>query len=989
MIDLKNYSIYSKEFGFLKFDDIFESESVKLYNVASLVEDSTLYSSISFIEECKKRDVKPIIGLTVHIGHDGKDLGTVTLFAKNENGFRSLTNVVNNISSNQNEDKLVDIEHVIQNNADTFILIGSHGSLIYDSIMKQDEDFIVNVIPNIKNAFGKNFYLEVLSSEHQNHEEYNEVIQKMSDFYDIETVATNNNRFAKKGHFKLFMKKSKSTRKKQSKFDPNENFTQFDYIKSINQNEEIYFKDKQKARNNLQTIVNQVEEYSLLKDEHYLPSFDRNLRDVLRDKYPNFIRSKNPDKVEEYKKRIIEELTVIEKLGFENYFLIFDDIVRNCPDVHFALRGSSISSLVTHILGLSEIDPVENGLLFERFLNLGRGLRQELPDIDLETNADKSVVKYLVSKYGEDRIVTLSANSKLKAKNQIQMAYDTIKDDILEKPNDDNGNPRLLPEKEFAGIMEIIKVSFNVQLRTLSEEIATNRNLINYMNKNPEAGKLLKMGLLFEDQIMSTERSPASYAITPYDYKNIFSSFKAKDSSGKLDFDFNVLEVGKENIEKIGLVKLDILSNLYLAKILNTSKKLNINFEQDLKYESKEVYEMLNAGYTKTINQLKSDTQSQLCKDVGVHNFNDIVNILALLRPGVLKKDRENFIQIKREGYKGSKILEPILGDTYGIIIFDEQIMKIAKEVGGFSPEDADKLRGALKPSKKDKKVDLNAIASLKVQFIEGAVKKGIDEKEADMVYGVIEGMAGKYTFSKSHSLAYAHLIYQQCWLKVNHPAEYFEFFLDKDTDRKEKIDYVNELGQRGIVILPIDVNRSLANYKTRIARSGVKGVDYSLSSLFTDSDEFSKLIVNERLANGPYEHIYDFVERLLPKYSGLSVLSHKWIEEPKIKMNFTSKVEALIKMGAFDKLMPQGNYNVIEGREMLKSSLPAAINLVLKPYVEADFEYAEINSKVKPELYIEEEKRFYGGFSFAEQKLLSDIQSEKKTRPSPQIKSF
>lgn len=987
MIELKNYSTHSKEFGFLSINEILDSESVKLHGVACLVEDSTLYSSISFIDECKKREIKPVIGLTVHIGHDNKDLGTVTLYAKNENGFKSLVNICNAIQTNSDEDKFVDIKDVMDNNKDTFIIMGSHGSLIYDAIIKKDGDFIENIIPNIKKSFGSNFYVEVLSSEHEGHEDYNDIIKQISDLYDVNMVATNNNRFNKKGHQKLFFQKAKSTRKKQSKFNPTQHASIFDYVKTVAQNESVYFKEFPEARNNTQKIVNQIEEFSLKKDDHYIPTFEKSLRDVLRERYPSFMRSKDREKTEEYKKRIQQELEVIEKLGFENYFLIFDDIIKNCPEQTFALRGSSISSLVTHMMGLSPIDPVENDLLFERFLNLGRGQRQELPDIDLETDDDKSVVKYLLSKYGEDRIATLSTLPKLKAKSQINIAYNTIKDDILEKPTDANGNARMLPEKEFAMIQDHLKFSKNVQMRTLGEELQVNSNLSRYISKNTEASKLVQMGLLFEGQIMSCERSAASYVITPYDYKNIYSSFKAKDSSGKLEDSYNVLEVGKENIEKIGLVKLDILSNKYLSKIVSTFKRLNINLNNDSKYESKEVYDLLNNGYTATLNQIKSPLQAQLCKDVGVSSFNDIVNILALLRPGITKDDREKFIASKKNGYKGIKILEPILKDTYGIVIFDEQIMKIGKDIGGLSPEDADRLRSAMKSGK----VKPEVIAELKVTFMEGAEKKGISSEDAKQVYDLIEGIAGKYTFSKSHSLAYAHLIYQQCWLKATHPAEYFEYFLDKDTGKNEKIEYVNELRQRGLVLLPIDVNRSLSTYKTRMSRNGSDcGIDYPMSALFMDNnDDFAKLIVNERLANGPYKHIYDFVERLLPKYAGISVYSSQWIQEPKIKANFSAKVEALIRIGGFDKLMPQGNFNVVEGRDMLKNSLPNAIELVLKPFVQGDFEYPPVNNNVKPEAYINEEKSFYGGVSFAEHKLLTNTVKEEKKNKPPQMKSL
>lgn len=953
MIELKNYSTNSQEYGFLKIEEIINSESATLNKVACLTEDSTLYSSIDFIDKCKEKGIKPVIGLTVHIGHDGNDLGTITLYAKNKEGFHSLSAILNNSKENKDEDRLVDILDVINNKNNLIAVLGGYGSLIYNPILNKEEDFILDVIENLKNNFGSDLYLEVLNKEIVNSEEYNKVIYTLSDSYELNTIATNDNRYAKKGHYKLFLQKAKNVRKKQSKFNSKLNLNEWQYLRTGDQNKELFYEND---ISNVIKLVDKIEEYSLLNENHYIPTFEKTLREVLREKYPNFIKTKPEDKVEIYKERIQKELKIIEELGFENYFLIFDDIVKNNDKISFSVRGSAIGSLVTHMIGLTHVDPVESGLYFERFLNLGRGSRQELPDMDLETNDVKSVINYLMKKYGENRIITLCKVDKLKAKSQIQLAFDTIRDDILDKPNDENGVQRNTPDIEFRNLIDILKRSFGSEKRTLQEELSNNRELREYIKSNTIANKLIIMALTYEDQSMSIGRSPASYAITPFDYKNIFSGFKAKDSANTLDSEYNVLEVSKENIERIGLVKLDILANKYLDKLKNTCKKLNIVFDENVKTDCKEVYELLNKGQTKTLNQLKN--QSWLCQSVGIENFNDIVNINALLRPGVTKREREAFIDSKKKGYKGSELLKPILGDTYGVIIFDEQVMAIGQEIGGLSLDDADKLRAALKKNKKD------IVAESKEMFLAGAEIKKIPRKEAEKVFQEIENMCGKFTFSKAHAIAYSHLIYQQSWLKVNRPAEYFEFYLE---DKKEKEEYVQELKERNIVVLPLDINRSVNTYKTR-QNNGVLYVDYSLSALFPDGEEFSKLIVNERLANNKYDGLYDFVERILPKYAGISVYSNKWHEDPKIKANFKSKVETLIRVGAFDRLLTQNGYSLLENREIMKSSLQNAIDLVLKPYVQGDFEY-NIPEKFsyKPESYINEEMSFYGGYSFTQ----------------------
>lgn len=956
MIELKNYSTNSQEYGFLKIEDIINSESANEHKVACLTEDSTLYSSIDFTDQCNAKGIKPIIGLTVHIGHEGNDLGTITLYAKNKEGFKSLSAIINNIKVNKDEDKLVDIADVITNKNDLIAILGGYGSLIYNPIINKEEDFILEVVENLKNNFGDDIYLEVLNKDMEVSKEYNKIIYILSDSYNINTIATNDNKYSKKGYYKLFVQKSKNVRKKQSKFNPVATINEHQYFRTSEQNKLSFVESDIK---NIETMVNKFESYSLLNENHYIPTFDKTLREVLREKYPSFIKTKPEDKIDIYKERIQRELKIIEELGFENYFLIFDDIVKNNDKISFSVRGSAIGSLVTHMIGLTHVDPVESGLYFERFLNLGRGLRQELPDMDLETNDVKTVINYLMKKYGENRIVTLCKIDKLKAKSQIQLAFDTIRDDILEKPNDDAGNSRNSPDEEFRNLINILKRSFGSEKRTLQEEISNNRELRDYIKSNSIVNKLVMMGLAFEDQSMSMGRSPASYAITPFDYKNIFSAFKTKDSANILNSEYNVLEISKNNIERIGLVKLDILANKYLDKLQNTCKKLNIVFDENIKTDCKEVYDLINKGQTKTLNQLKN--QSWLCQSVGVENFNDIVNINALLRPGVTKKERELFIDSKKKGYRGSDLLKTILGDTYGVIIFDEQIMAIGQEIGGMSLDDADELRSSLKKNKKD------LVMAAKEVFLAGAAKKDIPKAEAEKVFNEIENMCGKYTFSKAHAIAYSHLIYQQSWLKVNRPAEYFDFFLD---DKKEKEEYVNELKDRNIVILPLDINRSLNTYKTR-QNNGTMYVDYAISSLFPDGEEFSKLIVKERLANNKYNGLYDFIERLLPKYAGISVYSSKWHEDPKIKANFKSKVETLIRIGAFDKTLNSSTYSILENREIMKNSLQNAMDLVLKPYVMGDFEYS-IPEKFsyKPENYILEEKSFYGGHSFTQSNL-------------------
>jgi DNA polymerase-3 subunit alpha len=650
-----------------------------------------------------------------------------------------------------------------------------------------------------------------------------------------------------------------------------------------------------------------------------------------------FISTKPKDLHEVYRERIKNELEVIEKVGAGNYFLIYDGIIKNNPDEGFEIRGSSVSSLVVHMLGLSTIDPVEHGLLFERFLNIGRAMRGDLPDIDLDTTNPDNIFKYIKNNYGSENTASLMASSTFKVKTQVENAALALKNDIEKNPEDMKGNVRYYPSKEISQIINLISSNYGSSARKLEEELDTNISknykLSKYLKENKNAHFFIKYSKGLNNQVFNQSRSSSSVVISN---SPIVNTFSVKDSEGAaMD---NIIELEKEYIEKMGLVKLDILSNKYLEKVLNTFKDLNISPERATKgYNDDSVFTMLRRGQTVSVNQIKNPKQAELCEAVGIDSFKDLVAVLALLRPGVNKTDKELFIARKQDpslvSYK-HELLKDILEDTYGVIVFDEQIMKISQSIGNFSPDKSDEFRTAIK------KENLSKIAEMKVDFMKGATDNGLSTEIAGIIYKDLEDMAGKYTFTKAHSTVYADLAYKQMWLKSHYPSEYIKEFL---LDNKKEMDlYMDELAERDIVVLTANINRSVGKFKTKVSKqTGKKAIDFSLNNILKNNETLVEHIEYERNKNGAYENLFDFVQRVLPLFSEKSLLSPDWNKNFIIKKSFESKVQKLVDSGAFDDLLPSKISNeVTKTRSILKASLPKIIENVTKPYMVGITEY-------------------------------------------------
>lgn len=982
MIDLKNYSKYSKEYGFLSIEEIIDSPSSQKNRVAFITDHSTMYSAYEFIDKCNKNGIKPVIGVTINADcEDGKQR-EITIYANNKKGFSDLSKLMHKANIDKHNEKSFKISDVYELKGDVKVLIGRN--FITDS---SENDLAI--AKNLSSLSRTGIYIGIppMSTEYQNSVLGDNVnlinkLKTLGRFIkspDKNFLAVNENRFKTPSSFKYVRMKAQKVAKKDRNFDTSI-IKSTDFIATEEYVDKVRFPSSdpfnQVMIDNNESFSNSFDKYEIKVDNIYLPKSKETLKDVLRGRYQEFILKKlnetdfsskeDRDAFKlKYDQRIVKEISIIEKLGFSDYFLIFDDFAKNNPDRNFVLRGSAISSLTTHILGLSNIDPVENGLLFERFLNENR---TNLPDIDVETDDVKEVIAYMQEKYGYNKFVSLSTDSIMRAKSQIDCAFETIRTDIIETPFRGE-EQRIMPNDEYMEMSKIIKNNFFSKDNTFSQELDTNEELKRYVASNRNASILANLALLYENQVTSINRVPASYAISPIDIDEIYSGFESIDR--KDGFKYKTVELSKDNIEQLGMVKLDILSNKYLSKIIDFRNKYNTSV--DFKNQDPNVYKMISNGFTSSINQIKSQTQSRLVRNVGVSDFKDVVNIIALIRPAVEIERRNEYQRNKNGSYKSVNNIGHIVDETYGIIIFDEQVMKIAQDFGGLSPDESDDFRGALKSN------NIGKLSEFYKKMLENSSSNGVSKSDSSLIIGMLNDTAGKYTFSKAHSLAYTQLIYEQSFYKENYPAEYMSVFVNKsDVKGSEKDEYIRELGLRGVQILKVDVNRSDIDFKTRI-QNGVKFVDYPI---MLRNESFAKIIVEDRNKNGKFEDIFDLMERAVNAQLTKPIFEMTEAEKTKLKVNTISGINELTSTGALDRLVSDEVVSAIYKnlnpnakrsntisenkneiiRTIIDVTITKNISKILNPLDSTDFEYGEIKDVQKTKNLVDYEKNFYGG---------------------------
>ncbi|HNR65961.1 MAG TPA: DNA polymerase III subunit alpha, partial [Atribacterota bacterium] len=562
----------------------------------------------------------------------------------------------------------------------------------------------------------------------------------------------------------------------------------------------------------------------------------------------------------EVKERLDYELSIIQKMGFATYFLIVWDFVDYAKKHHIMVgpgRGSAAGSLVAYCLNITNINPLDYHLLFERFLNPER---ISMPDFDIDFSIEGrgEVIEYVSQKYGSDKVAQIITFGTMAARAVIR----------------DVGRALGIPYGQVDKIAKLIP--FEPKM-TIEKALQIEPELKNRMENDAIIKKMIEISSKLE----GLSRHASTHAAGVVLSRESLTDFVPLQltSEGEISTQYVA-----EDLESLGLLKMDFLGLRTLSVINNTIKIIkktrDVTIDIDrIPLDDEQVYQLLARGECCGLFQLESSGMTDLVKRMEPKNIEDITALLALFRPGPLGSGMiDDFINRKKGKVEIQYLhpkLEPILKDTYGVIVYQEQVMQIASQLAGYSLGQADILRKAM--GKKIKEV----MDKQQKQFIEGALKNGIDKKTADDIYDLIAYFAG-YGFNKSHSVSYAFLSYQTAYLKAHYPVEYMAALLTSIMQFTDKVvKYIKECQNMGLKILPPDINESLIDF-TVVDR---KTIRFGLAAVKNVGRAAVENIIMERKKNGPFSSLIDFCHRVDLKTMNRRVM------------------ESLIKCGAFDSL--------------------------------------------------------------------------------------
>lgn len=898
-VHLHNHSCYSLLDGLSRIDEIIEKAKEYEMDAVALTDHGNLFGAFEFYEQSKNSGIKPIIGSEVYLVQDRtrkkftreeQDLRWhLLLLAKNKKGYQNLSNIV---SIGYQEGLYggfprIDKEILEKYSDGLIVTSGCLASEIPYLIARKKEAEAYKVLKYYLDVFGERFYIEL---QNQNIMDVDgtgisqiyicSILHKWAQKNNIKCIITNDSHYISKSdeptHDIMLCINTNSKVSDPKGHGPGKRFGFY--------NDEFYFKSPRemflafvglfdekeiiKFMENTLEIAHQIEDYSLHGD-FVLPEIPVPKGFNSIDEYFEHLVWEGAKKVyknisDEIKDRIRYEISVIKEMGFASYFLIVRDIINWAKDNGIYVgpgRGSAAGSIVSYCLGITQIDPIKYGLLFERFLNLGR---KSLPDIDTDfedTERDK-VLEYITNKYGKDCVGQIITFQRLQDKASFKDVARVL--DIPFSISNKISKIYLNGNFTYEQIKNFIKKDTTIP-QNLSQQILNALTISKKLDNIPR----------------SIGKHAAGIVIAPGKLTNYLPVCIVKDSP------LPVTQYEMEWVEKAGLVKIDILGLTTLSVIKNTLKlikeldgiEININ---EIPQDDPLTFELFQRGELIGIFQFESEGMRKYMKKLKPTSIEDLMAMNALYRPGPMKFIDE-YIECKNNPQKIKKvhpILDECLKETYGILVYQEQVIRIAKEMAGYSPSEADDLRKVISKKQKEK------IPYHKEKFIQGCLKNSIPKEIAEQTFARIEEF-GDYGFNKSHAAAYSILAYQTAYLKAHYPAYYMAALLSAHMNNRTKLnEYMQEARRMNLNILPPDLNKSRAYFypqnekEIRMGLLGIKDIGEALVSK----------IIEERDKNNKFLSLIDFIRRM------------------KTRALTKKSLEALGFAGALDSFLPKRN---------------------------------------------------------------------------------
>ncbi|RUR31504.1 DNA polymerase III subunit alpha [Vreelandella andesensis] len=907
-VHLRLHSEYSLVDGLVKLKSLVSTTAERGMPALALTDEANLFGLVKFYKAAQGAGLKPIIGsdLWLYNPHDEAHPYRITLLAMNEVGYRNLTELISKgWTDGQRQGRaILDKQWVLAQSEGLIALSGGREGEIGRHLLSEHEREARGLLEEWQRAFPDRFYLELIRTGRALEEDCVHASVTLAIESNTPVVATNDVRFLEREDFWAHETRV-AIGEGKALDDPRreQRYTEEQYLKSPEEMAAL-FADIPEALENSVMIAERCS-VDVRLGEIFLPEFeipegmtqDEFFRNVSHDGlterldflFPAEQYPRDSDAYREidqrYRDRLEFELNVIIQMGFPGYFLIVMDFIQWAKDNNVPVgpgRGSGAGSLVAYVQKITDLDPIGYDLLFERFLNPER---VSMPDFDVDFCMEKrdKVIEYVANRYGRNAVSQIVTFGTMAAKAVVR--------DVARA----QGRPYSLGDK----LSKLIP--FEVGM-TLAKAIEQESALKEFISNDEEAEEIWEMALKLEGTTRGTGKHAGGVVIAPTKLTDFAPLLCDEDGSGL------VVQFDKNDIEDAGLVKFDFLGLRTLTIIdwalemvdkvrgVNGQAPLNIDA---IPLDDSKTFEMLKRAETTAVFQLESRGMKELIKRLLPDSLDDMIALVALFRPGPLQSGMvDDFINRKHGRAEVSyphpdyqhDLLKPVLSPTYGIILYQEQVMQIAQVMAGYSLGQADMLRRAMGKKKPEE------MAKQRSGFMEGCAANGIDKDLAGNIFDLVEKFAG-YGFNKSHSAAYALVSYQTAWLKTHYPGPFMAAVMSTEMDNLDKVvPLIEECRHLKLTVTPPDVN--VGGYKFTVDKEG--RVVYGLGAIRGVGEGPIGAIVEARNTDGPFKDLFDFCRRIDSK-----------------RMNKRT-LEALIRSGALDNLGPN--------RAVLKAAMEDAL---------------------------------------------------------------
>ncbi|MDL0115270.1 DNA polymerase III subunit alpha [Campylobacter felis] len=874
----------------------------------AMTDHGNMFGAIDFYQTMRSHGLKPIIGLEAYL-HNMEDLGDkssrqrfhLCLYAKNEIGYKNLMYLssqsyihglyyyprINKKLLEKHSEGLICSSACLQGEVNWHLNIYNERNIRFGA---KGYEAAREAALWYKRVFGDDFYLEIMRHGINDQRAIDDDIIRLSKELDIKIIATNDTHYTFKERaeaHEVFM--CIGMGKRLNDPDRMRHSVKEFYVKTSEQMSEL-FADIPEAISNTQDLANKcnlelklgdptppnfkfAREYAkefnvALAQENVEFSFENDdlvFEHLCRKGLEERLKFVDESKHDEYKARLETEIKIIKEMKFSGYMLIVHDFIKAAKDKNIPVgpgRGSAAGSLVAYALKITDIDPLPYNLLFERFLNPER---VSMPDIDVDFCKDRrdEVIDYVIDKYGSDKVAQISTFNKILAKGVIRDVARVL--DVSIQDSDELA--KLVPEEN--------KI-------TLDEAYEKEPKIREFIEKHPKGKELWEYAKALEGLNRNAGIHPAGLVISNESLWNKIPLFR----QSKNDERHLITQYSKDHLEDVDLIKFDFLGLKTLTLIHNAIKLIKERYGKDIIWgnidvNDAKVYKTIQSGNTLGIFQIESDGMQSLNARLKPENFEDLIAVLALYRPGPMESGMlDDFID-RKHGLKKIiypfDVLKEVLEPTYGVIVYQEQVMQIVQIIGGFSLGGADVVRRAMG------KKDPEKMAKLKDEFANGAEKQGYNRAKAEDLWELIVKFAG-YGFNKSHSAAYGLITFQTAYLKTYYPSEFMAALLTSEQNKIENVAmYIEEMKKMNIKLLPPRINKAISEFSAIKQEDGTEAIVYGLGAIKSVGKPAIENVLELRSKNGDFKDLHDFLSK---------------IDTAKINRR---TLEGFIKAGSFD----------------------------------------------------------------------------------------